>query len=60
MGLVGTVVLRDWVMDEVMKIASLVVQVVLNAVAHTKQLIAELRPPTVRLSTCGSVPPQRA
>jgi methylglutaconyl-CoA hydratase len=47
MGMVSRVVPRDRLMEEVMKIASLVVHGAPGAVAHTKQLIAELRPPTV-------------
>jgi methylglutaconyl-CoA hydratase len=46
-GLVNCVVPRERVSDEVTRIASLVVQGGPQAVAHTKQLIAELRPPTV-------------
>jgi methylglutaconyl-CoA hydratase len=46
-GLVSRVVPRDRMMDEVGKIASFVVQGAPHALAHTKQLIAELRPPTV-------------
>ena len=48
MGLVNRVVARHHVMDEVTKIASVVVQGAPVAIANTKQHIAELRPPTVK------------
>lgn len=47
MGLISRVVARDRVMEEVMKIAAVAVHGAPHALAHTKQLIAELRPPTV-------------
>jgi len=47
MGLVSRVVPRQRLMEEVTKIASVAVQGAPQALAHTKQLIAELRPPAV-------------
>ena len=46
-GLVSRVVPRDRLTEEVSRIASIVVQGAPHALAHTKQLIAELRAPTV-------------
>jgi methylglutaconyl-CoA hydratase len=46
-GLVSRVVARERLMEEVSKIASAAVQGAPHALSHTKQLIAELRPPTV-------------
>lgn len=46
-GLVSRVVARDRIMEEVARIGAVAAQGAPQAIAHTKQLIAELRPPAV-------------